>query len=190
MKEGWVRNTPPQSQIWIWIWKRGFEKVEIWSAPPLHGAGERERERESVRRQGEREGDGEERERERRAGERERRERGGAGEKERELDGQGFRPPGILCRASLQICDEAKRETASLFIVKGRGSPRVLLNGPQRSPYSLGNFYGPGTGPLQSSPVNRNSSPNSKAHIFQTNRSLPKWIHTFTQQSREAYMTR
>ena len=51
--------------------------VEIWSAPPLHGAGERERERESVRRQGERE-------RERHAGEREEREREAAQERKRE----------------------------------------------------------------------------------------------------------
>ena len=181
MRESWVRDTPPQSRSGSGSGNKDLRRLRSghhhhFTAPA------RGRERESVRRRGERERATHGRERER--------ERGGAGEKERELDGQGFRPPGILCRASLQICDEAKRETASLFIGKGRGSPRVLPNGPQGSPYSLGNFYGPGTGPLQSSPVNRNSSPNSKAHIFQTNRSLPKWIHTFTQQSREAYMTR
>ena len=66
-----------------------------------------------------------ERQRERRRGEREHRrgrereerdERDGAGE--REFDGYGFRPPRILCRASLQICGETKEEAAIPVIGK------------------------------------------------------------------------
>ena len=141
MKEGWVRDTPPQSRSGSGSVNTDLRRLRSghhhhFTAPA------RGRERESVRRRGERGGVGEERERESDARERERRERGGAGQKGRELDGQGFRPPGILCRASLQICDEAKREAASLFIGKGKGNPRFLPNGPQRSPYSLGNFTG------------------------------------------------
>ena len=73
--------------------------------------------------------------------ERERRERDGAREKERELDGQGFRSPGILCRASFQFLTPTKRRVASLFIGRGKGYPRSLPNGPQRSPFSYGKYW-------------------------------------------------
>ena len=146
MKEGWVRDTPPQSRSGS---GSGNKNLRRWRSGHHHHftAPARGRERESVRRRGEREGDGEERERERRAGERERRERGGAGEKERELDGQGFRPPGILCRASLQICDQTKEGAAALFIGRKEGTLGFCQTG-RREAHSFMKLFGPETGPL------------------------------------------